>query len=68
MSQVKIIKKLKYIKVPFENKSYCIMYDIDFDSGSNLYANMYNVIYYLPLKLYEITYNIKTWMRLRKDT
>jgi len=68
MSQVKIIKKLKYIRVPSENKSYCIMYDIDSDSGSNLYANLYHTLYYLPLKLYEITFNVKTWMRLRKDT
>lgn len=63
MSQVVIIKKLKYIKASPKSKPYCIMYDVDSGSNSNLYANLYNYIYYIPLKIYEILYNAFTWMK-----
>lgn len=63
MSQVTIIKKLKYNKVSAQAKPYCILYDVDFDSGSYLYANMYNHIYYIPLKIYEIIYNTLVWRK-----
>lgn len=66
MSQVIIIKKLKYIRVSAQTKPYCILYDVDFDSNSYLYANMYNHTYYVPLKIYESIYNALTWMKQLK--